>query len=477
MLDRDRTFQLVRFFQQQAPGEAVVDAAPARSGFRDGAVVLSAARLVFLGVEAGGGVSQEQWPLGDLLEVRSDEQFGQHRLVLALRSGTSATLELDAADALRLLDAWRRTGTTGRAPAAVAAPAAPATPAAVAPPADEAQQHQLLIRQSPLAVDSYHALWRIYMGARQPDKAWCVCRALAYLKQAEPREAVFFEKRRVLGDSLPRQPLTDELWVRCIFHPDEEPAISRVFRALCQTVALLKAQPHKQLGLKRKNRTDPHASPLNFCKVFNSVSQAPDVPQPELYFQPEQPFGLALASCEEKGVLIPSFVVGSELLAGRSDEELAFAIANMLAFLRPEHYLRVAVPTVAELQAVFLAALRLVAPQAPVVGDQAVIGQYVDAIRRSGGPAVLAQLALAVQHFVHTRSTGDIGRWARAVDLTAHRVGFILCNDLEAAARMVSTEPVQPGGPSAKDKIVQLVSYSVSEEYFAVRAHLGIHIR
>ena len=63
-----------------------------------------------------------------------------------------------------------------------------------------------------------------------------------------------------------------------------------------------------------------------------------------------------------------------------------------------------------------------------------------------------------------------------AVDATSHRIGFVICGDLEVAARMVSMEPVVVGGPQVKDKIKELVLYSISEDYFAVRSHLGLTI-
>jgi len=273
-----------------------------------------------------------------------------------------------------------------------------------------------------------------------------------------------------------KQRLTDEIWVKSIFHPDQDRFTGHIFGAIWQAVALLKAQPHKNFGLKRKDKRDLQTDQLLFSKVFNYVNQVLNVLQPELYLRPEQPMGLALANCQEKGVLIPSFVVGSDLLQGRPEKELAFAIARQLTFIRPEHYLRLAVPTVSELKVVFLAALKMVNPNAPVPGDAAVIGQYVDAMRRTVAPAVLEQLALVVQRFMQTKSDADINKWTQAVELSAHRAGFVLCNDLETAAKMVSTEPVPVGGMSAKDKIRELVLYSISEEYFSVRQHLGLNI-
>jgi len=51
-----------------------------------------------------------------------------------------------------------------------------------------------------------------------------------------------------------------------------------------------------------------------------------------------------------------------------------------------------------------------------------------------------------------------------------------VCGDREVAARMVSAEPVTVGGPQVKDKIKELVLYSISEEFFAVRAQMGLTI-
>ena len=74
--------------------------------------------------------------------------------------------------------------------------------------------------------------------------------------------------------------------------------------------------------------------------MFNYVTQVLNVPPPEVYFRPEQPGGMQLANTREKAHLIPSLVVGADLLQGRSEKELAFVIAKRLTFMRPEHFVR-----------------------------------------------------------------------------------------------------------------------------------------
>jgi hypothetical protein len=51
-----------------------------------------------------------------------------------------------------------------------------------------------------------------------------------------------------------------------------------------------------------------------------------------------------------------------------------------------------------------------------------------------------------------------------------------LCNDLETAVQQVMSEPISVGSVDPRDKIRDLIQWSVSEEYFELRARLGLAI-
>ena len=334
--------------------------------------------------------------------------------------------------------------------------------------------HHTLIKHKWDNIESYKALRRIYMDTRQYDKAWCVCQALTFLRRADQEEAAFYEQYKPRGFARARQRLTDELWWKCIFHPDEDRFIGAILGALWHPVGTMIAQPHKMFDLKRKDKVDLATSQLLFGKVFYYAQQVLNVmPQLELFLKPDRPGGLLLANTQEKGVFVPSFVACQDLLQGRPEKELAYVIGNMLSFMRSEHYLKLAIPTISELKVLFLAGLKLVNKNFPVKGDAIVIEQTAERMAREMDSRVLEQLAMVVQRFVSVRAEADLHKFARCVDLTGMRAGFVLCNDLETAARMVSAEPVPVGGLQPKDKIRELVLYSISEEYYAVREHLG----
>jgi hypothetical protein len=304
-----------------------------------------------------------------------------------------------------------------------------------------------------------------------------VCAALAFLKKADAEETQFYEQYRHKGFVRAKSRLTEELWAKAVLHPDEDRYIGAIFAAVWQAVALLRSGDHKQFGLKRKERRDLGTDQALFSKVFNYVTQVLNVPPPEVYFRPENQGGMQLANTREKGHLIPSLVVGAEMLQGRGERELAFPIARYLTMLRPEHYLRLIIQTNTELGVAFLAAIKLVQTKFPVPPAQAAtVDQYVQAMRAHVQPAWLEQLALVVQRFIQTKGAIDLGRWSQAVDLTAHRAGFLIANDLELAARFIQMEPATVGSLSARDKVKELVLYSISPEYFELRHHLGLTI-
>ena len=165
------------------------------------------------------------------------------------------------------------------------------------------------------------------------------------------------------------------------------------------------------------------------------------------------------------------------LLQGKTEREVAFLSARRLVFMRPEYYLKLLLQTNTELKVALLSAIALVRRDFPITPDVApLVGQYMPEIQKRLNPSVFEQLGLVVNRFIQAAPQVDLARWGHAVDAMSHRAGFVVCGDLEVAARMIQSEPVTVGGPQAKDKIKDLVLYSISEEYFAVRQQMGIVI-
>jgi golgin subfamily B member 1 len=342
--------------------------------------------------------------------------------------------------------------------------------------ADKAVELQMrMLRKDPSKYDSYTALRRIYMDTQQYDKVWCVCRTLAFLKEADPDEWQFYEQYKPRGLIKAKTAMSSESWDR-LSHGDEDRQLSAILGACWQAVATMKAFPHKDFGIRRKDRRQLPGDPLMFSKLFYYVAQTLNVPLPDVYLvEDDKPVDLQLANAIERRTLCPAFVVRPHVLQGKSEREIAFLAARWLTFMRPAYYLKLLLPTITELKVVALAAIVIVEPGLPVAPELTVLVQrYLPEMTKGMSPGVLEQLRGAVARFLEAASTPDLAVWADAVEATARRAGFVMCGDLDVAARISSAEPV--GLLKVKNKTEDLVLYSVSEDYFAVRQQMGVTI-
>ena len=60
--------------------------------------------------------------------------------------------------------------------------------------------------------------------------------------------------------------------------------------------------------------------------------------------------------------------------------------------------------------------------------------------------------------------------------LTTCRAGFVVSNDLELAQEMIKGADEASAAVPQKERLKELILYSVSEDYFALRRQTGINI-
>ena len=89
-------------------------------------------------------------------------------------------------------------------------------------------------------------------------------------------------------------------------------------------------------------------------------------------------------------------------------------------------------------------------------------------------PGSDGDLTNAARAFVGDGTGPDLPRWQAALHLTATRLAFLLTRDLGVAARALAAEPPGLCPLPAKQRLKDLVGFSVSESYFAARNVLGL---
>jgi tetratricopeptide (TPR) repeat protein len=336
---------------------------------------------------------------------------------------------------------------------------------------DAIAEHQLILRRDPQRTDSYRALYKLYFDSRDYDKAWCVAATLSFLKKADQEQQSFYEQYRVRGMIRPTSHLSKEAWLRSLFHPEEDRYVGKVFEAIWPAIYRMRAPSDKAAGLNKKFIEDPATSTVTFAKTFGFIAQMLGFPSaPRLFLLKDRPGGLLYAAGDT-----PATVSGASLLSGPLPQDLAFLIGHHLSYYRNEHYITQLLKTRDELKVALLAAVRI-AGLAPA--SEPNIETSAQSIAQSLDPRALEDLKAACKLWNDNGARADLKQWLQGVELTACRTGLLACGDLEVAGRIVRDLPsagahdLPPG-----DKLKDLILFSVSEEYFALRQAIGTTIK
>ena len=85
-------------------------------------------------------------------------------------------------------------------------------------------------------------------------------------------------------------------------------------------------------------------------------------------------------------------------------------------------------------------------------------------------------LASMVSKLLQSGGAIDLKKWVAAIDLTADRAGFVLAHDLgDAQPRSCGRPRTRPACPS-KERVKEIVLFSISEEYLQLREKLQITV-
>lgn len=349
------------------------------------------------------------------------------------------------------------------------------------------EQIQFLLGHGPERVELYKALSTLYRDEHELDKAWCVAQALVFLGAASDPERALYERHRPPAFTPASRRLTEELWQKAIIHPREDRYVGAIFASTLGALAGTTAQPPNAFGLDPGARVDLDRDGRPVTRVIKySTSVLALDPSPMVWLQ-DGGDGLRVANTlgtgSEKGRLVPSLLVGAPQLAKNDERELAFEVGKRLAYLRPERFATLALGSLAKLENAFTAAIsasgaKLLAHDGkPYEATTDDARKLASTIKTQVPGAMLEQVGDLGSKLSGRVGNGLINLWRSATDHTANRVGFILANDLEIAAKGIATENAAMSTLPVKDRLRELLAFSVSEGYFQVRRHLGLHVR
>ena len=333
-------------------------------------------------------------------------------------------------------------------------------------------RRQRLASAEPFVADHYRALHGLFTRSHRVDEAWTAARALSFLGAADRQELDEYHSQKPHGGMLAQGQLSHTDWDE-LRHGDEDPRITAILSLVSEAAALESTTSARRLGL----RDDPNPLFDHLRRMFVGTTAALGLPEYDVCVQPEIPGDVMLGNVRRGRRLSPTFAVGRALYEGQSVESITYGLARTLTYGRREYLLRLALPTSAEIEGVFLAASSLSRADVPVSPALApIVAKYQGALNRRLGPEWKAALAAAVDAFVAEGRNFCLETWGQSVDATARRVGLLLAGDLQTAVVGLDREPRFTAGQPMDEKIADLLSHSVSPVHHRLRAKLGLAI-
>jgi tetratricopeptide (TPR) repeat protein len=329
-----------------------------------------------------------------------------------------------------------------------------------------------ILKRNPYRVESYKLLRRLYTEAKRADAAWCLCQALSVLKLAEPDEERFYKRHRADNAAPAQAALNDEDWAR-LAHTDQDAIVTKIFAMIQPTIIRTRTQALEAMGFDTRYAIDLSLHPYPVSQTLYYASGVLGMAPPLVFQNPNDPGGLGFLHAQT-----PSIVLGRAAFEQSqvSTPSLAFVAGRHLTYFRPGYYVRHLVPTGTGLKAWLFAAIKMSVPQFPVTADlQGQVGDAMAAMAHEFQGAQRERLASLVSKLLQAGGALDLKKWVASVDLTADRAGFVLAHDLQISTEVMrATEDA--ASVAAKERMKEIVLFSVSEEYFALREKLMVTI-
>ncbi len=332
-------------------------------------------------------------------------------------------------------------------------------------------QHRKLLKKDPLRAESLHAIFRSYMAAKRYDPAHCVAGALHAINRGDEETTDYYRTyvgrhlKLAKGTFYPE--LLDKVYPRA-----QNRVVNGVMAHLAVALRAYFAHNIKDFGVDaRSDRIDEANSEIMFVQMYRYITKAISLqPPPHLYARRDHPLGMRILNVEP-----PALLLGSDVLGGFDDDrEMAFRAAKLIAWMRPEHYLASTGNSPDQLRVMFVSAMDWAQGRKPTAGrDGAAI---IKALKSAPSQSQMQIQTLVHLYLKHASAPPDMTEWVTQAEHATSRFGLIFCNEFEKAVHCIKSEPPVLTTASVEERIVDLVKYATSEEYFEVRKELGLAI-
>ncbi len=334
------------------------------------------------------------------------------------------------------------------------------------------EELEAAIAQTPLDVALHERLFALHSQAERFDRALLSAQVLEEIAGAEAERDAWLEKERPSGALRVRALLDSTAW-ELLRASGSDDVIESLFASISKAAIL--AQVDDRRARRKLPSIDParkqaKESTVSIVASFRWAARVLGVECPELYVLDDVPGDVAAVPAAES-----STVLGPAVLSGLSTKELAFIVARHLTYYRPEHAVLLYFPTIQDLTLLVLAAVQLAMPAvaippsvaAQVASLQARIADHISDADR-------AKMTAAVGRLEARGGRLEIGTWVKSVEMTAARVGLVLCGDLRAAMTRLRAESRATSCVNIDEARADLVAFCASRAHADLRGEYAL---
>lgn len=335
------------------------------------------------------------------------------------------------------------------------------------------EEHRQILRQDPTRVDSLHALFKLWEGLKQLDKAFCAASVLHFLRSANEAEVAFYTEGRTRLAQEAREALSSTDVDSVLLHPGARGPLLEVLRAVGDQLEKVYPPSFDIVGVNPKaDKLKPDSAVF---KAMRAVAQVFGVEEFEAY---QARRGLAvLETTEPLSVCIGQDVVRrfnareQKFLLGRA----ALGLLNKAAVLE-----KLSQGETADL---FGSSIRIHAPQFSALGRRN--EESVKQLRKAYSRKALKALEVPATALGDAQKV-ELAPWLDSLDYSADRAGLLICGDVTvglsmvlredpnfAGARLDSSEPVLQAVRDG-ERLRTLLAWSFTDDFFRLRQRLGL---
>jgi tetratricopeptide (TPR) repeat protein len=325
---------------------------------------------------------------------------------------------------------------------------------------------EIVAAREPMRGSVYAKKFTAYSRIGMTDAAFLSAMALEELGEADVDAQVLIGQFRSMTPVRARTTLDDAAW-RSLRAPGYDEVLATLFAGVEQAAIAARVDDLKRRRKLPKLDTAERLSESSTASIARSLQWAARVCAlecPDLYVVEDGPEGLVALQAAR-----PSTQLGPSVLRGLSAKDLAFLAGRHITYYRPEHHVLVYYPTRDELTNLLLATVQIAMPE-QTQASAAPIRALHARISRRLTPEDRATIEAAVERLDARGGRAAIGAWMRSIELTAARVGLLLCGDLATSTAVLRSEPMSSDALPFEGRRADLVAFCASEAHATLRA-------